>query len=96
MADYTAALPDFPNKRDKTRPRDEWCEVSIYKRAVDAEEHWQKEVEAAGHTGKIVSFKRGQSIECAPFLEPIGLFNDQISAAFVFCAPINSFRSRTC
>jgi Family of unknown function (DUF5677) len=35
MAAYDAALPRFATKRDPTRPRNEWCRVSLYERARD-------------------------------------------------------------
>ena len=36
MAEYTEILPRFATGRDKTRPRNEWCRVSIYDRAKEA------------------------------------------------------------
>jgi len=53
--EYAKALPHFATGRDKTRPRNEWCKVSIYERAKDAELYWQKQLEAGGQQGKQVS-----------------------------------------
>ncbi|MGA8030000.1 MAG: DUF5677 domain-containing protein [Bryobacteraceae bacterium] len=36
--DYEAALPRFKTGRDKTRPRNEWCRVSLYERAKEADQ----------------------------------------------------------
>lgn len=36
MADYSAVLPRFVSRKDKTRPRNEWCRESFYKRAKEA------------------------------------------------------------
>ena len=36
MSAYTAVLPRFLTKRDKARPRLEWCGISLYERAKEA------------------------------------------------------------
>jgi hypothetical protein len=36
MTRYAEVLPRFAMRRDKTRPRNEWCRVSIYERAKEA------------------------------------------------------------
>ncbi len=36
MSAYNAVLPRFATKRDKTRPRNEWCGISLYERAKEA------------------------------------------------------------
>jgi len=36
MTKYAEVLPRFATRRDKNRPRNEWCRVSIYERAKDA------------------------------------------------------------
>ena len=36
MSDYNSALGRFATGRDKTRPRNEWCCVSLYERAKEA------------------------------------------------------------
>ncbi len=38
IADYNAVLPRFASKSDKTRPRNEWCHESFYKRAKEAQQ----------------------------------------------------------
>ena len=58
MREYKRVLPRFASSGDKTRPRNEWCGVSIYKRAKAAEEYWQKQLEADGQTAKDVSLYR--------------------------------------
>lgn len=45
MADYNAMLPRFTTKHDSARPRNEWCRVSIYERAKEAEQYWQTQIE---------------------------------------------------
>ena len=55
MTEYAQVLPRFATGRDKTRPRNEWCRASIYDRAKEAEEYWQKQMEAEGREGKPVS-----------------------------------------
>jgi hypothetical protein len=53
MEDYTNALQRFGSRRDPSRPRNEWCKESLYERAKQAEEYWQKELEKEGieHNG---------------------------------------------
>jgi hypothetical protein len=53
MADYNRVLPRFLKDVKKGIPRNEWCGVSIYKRAKEAEEHWEAQMEADGlqHNG---------------------------------------------
>lgn len=36
MGDYNSVLERFTTGRDKTRPRNEWCRESVYKRAEEA------------------------------------------------------------
>ncbi len=48
MAEYSRVLPRFSSPRDKSRPRNEWCRVSIYERAKEAEELWRKQMAADG------------------------------------------------
>jgi hypothetical protein len=55
MKDYNAVLPRFASGRDKARPRNEWCRVSIYDRAKEAEEFWREETKAHGGQMKDVS-----------------------------------------
>jgi hypothetical protein len=38
MAEYNRVLPRFASRGDKMRPRNEWCRVSIYDRAKEAEQ----------------------------------------------------------
>ena len=38
VAEYNAVLPRFASKTDKTRPRNEWCRESLYKRAKEAQQ----------------------------------------------------------
>jgi hypothetical protein len=54
MQEYDRVLPRFAS-RDKTRPRNEWCKVSIWERAKEAEAYWNKQLEADGLAGKSVS-----------------------------------------
>ncbi len=58
MADYNEVLPRFATGRNKTRPRNEWCRVSIYERAKEAEQYWQQQMEADGLKGNTVSLYR--------------------------------------
>lgn len=44
MVNYNAILPRFATKHDSTRPRNEWCRVSIYERAKEAEQYWQNQI----------------------------------------------------
>jgi len=46
--EYARVLPRFTSNRNKTRPRNDWCKVSIYDRAKEAEAYWQKQMEADG------------------------------------------------
>jgi hypothetical protein len=55
MAASTDILPRFASGRDKTRPRNEWCRVSIYERAKEAEQYWRREMEAQGVQARAVS-----------------------------------------
>jgi len=55
MREYDRVLPRFASSRDKTRPRNEWCKVSIWERAKGAEAYWNKQLEADGLAGKSVS-----------------------------------------
>jgi hypothetical protein len=55
MAEYTKLLPRFATGRDNTRPRNEWCRVSLYERAKEAEAYWQKEMEADSLKGQSIS-----------------------------------------
>ena len=48
MANYKRVLPRFTSRRDKTRPRNEWCRVSIYDRAKEAEQQWKEQMAADG------------------------------------------------
>ena len=48
MADYNRVLPRFASGRDKTRPRSEWCRVSIYDRAKEAEQQWKDQMATDG------------------------------------------------
>jgi hypothetical protein len=48
MAEYNRVLPRFASGRDKTRPRNEWCRVSIYDRAKEAEQNWKEQMAADG------------------------------------------------
>ena len=48
IADYNRVRPRFVSGRDKTRPRNEWCTVSIYDRAKEAEQLWKQQMEADG------------------------------------------------
>lgn len=48
MAAYGRVLPRFASGRDKTRPRNEWCRVSIYDRAEEAEQQWREHMAADG------------------------------------------------
>jgi len=48
MAEYNRVLPRFAAGRDKTRPRNEWCRVSIYDRAKEAEQQWREQMAADG------------------------------------------------
>lgn len=48
MADYHRVLPRFTSGRDTTRPRNEWCRVSIYDRAKEAEQLWREQMAAEG------------------------------------------------
>jgi hypothetical protein len=38
VAEYNAVLPRFATKSDQTRPRNEWCRLSFYSRAKEAEQ----------------------------------------------------------
>jgi hypothetical protein len=55
MAAYCAILPRFASGRDKTRPRNEWCRVSIYDRAREAEQYWQQQMEKQGQEARAMS-----------------------------------------
>ena len=55
VADYNAVLPRVATGRDKTRPRNEWCKVSIYQRAKEAEQYWQEQMEAGEIKGNTIS-----------------------------------------
>jgi hypothetical protein len=46
--EYGRIFPRFASARDKTRPRNDWCKVSIYQRAKHAEEQWKKQLETEG------------------------------------------------
>ena len=48
MAEYNRILPRFASGRDKNRARNEWCRVSIYDRAKEAEQKWREQMEADG------------------------------------------------
>jgi hypothetical protein len=48
MADYNRVLPRFLKDVKKQIPRNEWCKVSIYKRAKEAEQLWKQQMEADG------------------------------------------------
>jgi hypothetical protein len=48
MAEYDRVLPRFASGRDTTRPRNEWCRVSIYDRAKEAEQSWKEQMAADG------------------------------------------------
>jgi hypothetical protein len=48
MAAYGRILPRFVSARDKTRPRNEWCRVSIYDRAKEAEQQWREHMAGDG------------------------------------------------
>ena len=48
MGAYDRVLPRFASGRDKTRPRNEWCRVSIYDRAKEAEQQWREQMAADG------------------------------------------------
>ncbi|GEM_PF-2726603 len=48
IANYNRVLPRFVSGRDKTRPRNEWCRVSIHERAKEAEQLWKQQMEADG------------------------------------------------
>jgi len=48
MADYHRVLPRFASGRDKARPRNEWCKVSFYDRAKEAEQQWSEQMAAGG------------------------------------------------
>jgi hypothetical protein len=54
MADYQRVLPRFASARNETLPRNQWCRVSTYQRAKDAEAHWQQ-LEAEGNAGQSIS-----------------------------------------
>lgn len=56
--EYHRILPRFAFSRDKTRPRNEWCKVSIWERAKEAEAFWNKQLEADGVAGKSVSLHK--------------------------------------
>lgn len=43
MADYNRVLPRFLKDRKGQIPRSEWCRVSIYERAKEAEQHWKED-----------------------------------------------------
>jgi hypothetical protein len=53
MADYNRVLFRFLKDVKKGIPRNDWCRVSIYKRAKEAEEQWKIQMEADGllHNG---------------------------------------------
>ena len=55
--EYAKALPRFATGRDKTRPRKEWCKVSIYERAKDAELYWEKQLDADGQQKQVSLYK---------------------------------------
>jgi hypothetical protein len=48
MTEYNRVLPRFASGRDKARPRNEWCKVSIYDRAKEAEQQWREQMAADG------------------------------------------------
>ena len=48
MAEYIRVLPRFASARDKTQPRNEWCRVSIYQRAKEAEQQWREQMAKDG------------------------------------------------
>jgi hypothetical protein len=48
VAEYEEVLPRFASRRDPTRPRNEWCKESIYVRAKEAEEYWNRRIAADG------------------------------------------------
>jgi hypothetical protein len=58
IADYNRVLPRFASSRDKNRPRNEWCRVSIYERAKEAERYWRQQVEDDGLKDNGISLYR--------------------------------------
>lgn len=55
LADYERVLPRFASSRDKSRPRNEWCRESFWKRAKTAEALWEEQWRANGLEGSGVS-----------------------------------------
>jgi hypothetical protein len=48
MADYNRVLPRFLKDVKRQIPRSEWCRVSIYERAKEAEQQWKEQMAVDG------------------------------------------------
>jgi hypothetical protein len=48
MANYNRVLPRFLKDRKRQIPRSEWCRVSLYERAKEAEQRWKEQMAADG------------------------------------------------
>ena len=48
VADYNHVLPRFLKDAKRQIPRSEWCRVSIYERAKEAEQQWRDQMAADG------------------------------------------------
>ena len=55
IAEYERVLPRFASPPGGSRPRNEWCRVSLYKRAKEAEQRWKEEWAAQGITDHGIS-----------------------------------------